>query len=149
MRLATIAPVDPSYFEVLDAPVLAGRGFSAADAVPGTRVAIVDQGKLLTCGTLDELLSKSRADLQLRVSGTKARLGPRLVGLAEVESLAEGEAQVILPRDRRDAKFAINDRLTLVLEILKQAGAELLSIETKEHNLERLFLELTGRRLRD
>jgi putative ABC transport system permease protein len=44
MRIATVAAVDPSYFEALDAPVLAGRGFSTADAVPGTRVAIVDQG---------------------------------------------------------------------------------------------------------
>ncbi len=44
LREATIAAVHPSYFEALDAPVLAGRGFTAADAVPGTRVAIVDQG---------------------------------------------------------------------------------------------------------
>ena len=44
LREATVAAVDPSYFEVLDAAVLAGRGFTAADAVPGTRVAIVDQG---------------------------------------------------------------------------------------------------------
>jgi predicted permease len=44
LREATIAAVDPSYFEVLDAPVLAGRGFTAADALPGARVAIVDQG---------------------------------------------------------------------------------------------------------
>jgi len=44
LREATVAAVDPSYFEVLEAPVLAGRGFTAADAVPGTRVAIVDQG---------------------------------------------------------------------------------------------------------
>jgi predicted permease len=44
LREATVAAVHPSYFEVLDAPVLAGRGFTSADAVPGTRVAIVDQG---------------------------------------------------------------------------------------------------------
>ena len=43
LREATIAAVHPSYFEALDAPVLAGRGFTTADAVPGTRVAIVDQ----------------------------------------------------------------------------------------------------------
>jgi hypothetical protein len=43
-RVATVAAVDPSYFEVLDAAVLAGRGFTAADAVRGSRVAIVDQG---------------------------------------------------------------------------------------------------------
>jgi putative ABC transport system permease protein len=44
LREATIAAVHPSYFEVLGAPVLAGRGFTPADAVPGTRVAIVDHG---------------------------------------------------------------------------------------------------------
>jgi putative ABC transport system permease protein len=44
MREATIAPVHPSYFEVLDAPLLAGRKFTAADAAAGSRVAIVDQG---------------------------------------------------------------------------------------------------------
>jgi putative ABC transport system permease protein len=44
LREATVAAVDPSYFEALEAPVLAGRGFTTADAVPGTRVAIVDQG---------------------------------------------------------------------------------------------------------
>lgn len=113
------------------------------------RVAIVDKGKLLTCGSLEELLSDSRADLHLRVRGIKARLGPRLVGLAEVEPLGEEEVQIVMHRDRRDTSYAINDRLTLVLEILKQAKAEILSMETKEHDLERLFLELTGRKLRD
>jgi putative ABC transport system permease protein len=43
LRRATVAAVDPSYFEALDAPMLAGRAFTAADAVAGTRVAIVDQ----------------------------------------------------------------------------------------------------------
>jgi hypothetical protein len=43
LRQATVAAVDPGYFEVLNAPILAGRGFTAADAVPDTRVAIVDQ----------------------------------------------------------------------------------------------------------
>jgi ABC-2 type transport system ATP-binding protein len=113
------------------------------------RVAIVDKGKLLTCGSLEELLSDSRADLHLRVRGVKARLGPRLVGLAEVEPLNDEEVQIVLHRNRRDSTFAINDRLTLVLEILKQAHAEILSMETREHDLERLFLELTGRKLRD
>ncbi len=42
-RSAAVTAVDPSYFEVLGAPILAGRGFTAADALPGTRVAVVDQ----------------------------------------------------------------------------------------------------------
>ncbi len=44
LRSTTIAHVDPSYFEVLGAPILAGRGFQPADLAPGVRVAIVDQG---------------------------------------------------------------------------------------------------------
>ena len=38
------AYIDPSYFEVLESPILAGRGFSVADQRPEAQVAIVDQG---------------------------------------------------------------------------------------------------------
>jgi putative ABC transport system permease protein len=44
LRSTKIAFVDPSYFDVLEAPILAGRGFHAADLASGVRVAIVDQG---------------------------------------------------------------------------------------------------------
>ncbi len=43
-RYAEIAYADPSYFDVLEAPILAGRGFRTADLAPEARVAIVDQG---------------------------------------------------------------------------------------------------------
>ncbi len=43
-REATIAGIEPSYFEVLETPMLAGRAFNAADLGPGASVAIVDQG---------------------------------------------------------------------------------------------------------
>jgi putative ABC transport system permease protein len=43
-RYATVAETDTSYFAVLDAPIVAGRGFNGADAEPTARVAIVDQG---------------------------------------------------------------------------------------------------------
>jgi hypothetical protein len=38
-----VVETDTSYLGVLDAPILAGRGFNAADAEPGAQVAIVDQ----------------------------------------------------------------------------------------------------------
>ena len=38
------AAVDASYFEVLEAPVVAGRAFRAVDLAPDARVAIVDRG---------------------------------------------------------------------------------------------------------
>jgi putative ABC transport system permease protein len=42
-RWASVAQIDTAYFNVVDAPILAGRGFNAADAEPTARVAIVDQ----------------------------------------------------------------------------------------------------------
>lgn len=38
------ARIDPSYFSVLQAPMIAGRAFSNADLSPDARVVIVDQG---------------------------------------------------------------------------------------------------------
>jgi hypothetical protein len=43
-RIATMAAVEPSYFDALEAPIAAGRAFTAADTAPGVNVAIVDQG---------------------------------------------------------------------------------------------------------
>ena len=40
----SIASISPSYFDVLESPVLAGRAFHSGDLAPGARVVIVDQG---------------------------------------------------------------------------------------------------------
>jgi predicted permease len=42
--VVSTASVDPSYFDVLEAPVPAGRAFTPADLAPAARVVIVDQG---------------------------------------------------------------------------------------------------------
>ena len=42
--VVSTASVDPSYFDVMDAPVLAGRAFTPADLAPAARVVVVDQG---------------------------------------------------------------------------------------------------------
>ena len=43
-RWVNVGRIEPSYFEVLETPILAGRAFAAADLAPGANVAIVDQG---------------------------------------------------------------------------------------------------------
>jgi ABC-2 type transport system ATP-binding protein len=113
------------------------------------RVAIMDHGKLLACGTLDALLDRNRADLLLRVTGWSQSLVKHFEGFAEIETLGEHQALLHLRRNRRDDADGMAGKLASVLEQLRQSGAQLQKIETKEHNLERLFLELTGRRLRD
>jgi predicted permease len=43
IRYATVVETDTSYIGAVDAPIIAGRSFNAADAEPGAQVAIVDQ----------------------------------------------------------------------------------------------------------
>ena len=43
-RLVRTARIHPSYFDVLQAPMIAGRAFTSADLLPNARVVIVDQG---------------------------------------------------------------------------------------------------------
>ena len=43
-HLASLAGIDPSYFDVLGAPILAGRAFQVSDLTAESQVVIVDQG---------------------------------------------------------------------------------------------------------
>lgn len=113
------------------------------------RVAIIDYGKILVQGTLDELIDKSHADLYVRVAAPEAELKQRLEGLADVVATNGHEAQAIIARERKAPPGVVTSRLAEVLDALAAAKLEVLSVETHENNLERLFLELTGRKLRD
>jgi ABC-2 type transport system ATP-binding protein len=114
------------------------------------RVAIIDHGKLLALGTLDELVDTSHADVSLRVAAREADLQHwPLTGLAEVVATNGQESRVVIPRERKAVAGLAARRLAKVLDVLAEAGVEILSIETRQQNLESLFLERTGRKLRD
>jgi ABC-2 type transport system ATP-binding protein len=112
------------------------------------RVLIIDHGCLLAAGTVPELLSTLQSDVCLGVT-PRPGLAERLAGLATVETRADGTAVVVVPLHEHDGTPSLNDRLLPILNRLNHAGAVVRSIETREANLERLFLELTGRKLRD
>ena len=80
-RYTKIAYVDPSYFDVLEAPILAGRGFNAADLARGARVAIVDQG------FVDQvLLGRDPIGRQLRINLAETPItGPQVDSLPFIE----------------------------------------------------------------
>lgn len=113
------------------------------------RVAIIDNGKILAAGTLDELLDRSHADLYIKVAAPEQVLKQRLDGLAEVASINERESLAIIERERKAPPGVVTTRLARVLDALADAKLEVLAIETREHTLERLFLKLTGQKLRD
>ena len=112
------------------------------------RVAIMDHGQLLKYGRLDELLDRSRRDLEMRVTGWNGGLAAQLQGLVSVESAGDATAHLAMRRVT-EGEGNLTDRLERVLAIVRDAQGEIQTIQTKEYNLERLFLELTGRRLRD
>jgi len=115
------------------------------------RVAIVDRGKLIVCDTLDSLLGQLTADVCLHVSSPPTDLLESLDGLAELapHTNGEGEATLIIPRDQRDEEGELSATLTKVVGLLDAKGVTLHAVETHQPNLERLFLRLTGKRLRD
>jgi hypothetical protein len=69
LPVVRLAGVDPSYFSVLEAPVLTGRAFDGRDLAPGARTVIVDQG------FVDQVLrGRNAVGLRLRF---RANQGPR------------------------------------------------------------------------
>lgn len=128
------------------------------------RVAIVDRGRMLASGPLEELLGQLRADLLLHVPHLPAEAVSRLQELDGVQvadarrsaGTESGELAAVRPEmvvtiqgGPGALPGGLNRQLTSVLQALEQAGVELKAIQTRESNLERLFLELTGQRLRD
>ena len=73
----------------------------------------------------------------------------RLHGLAHVRQSANDELIVTLTLDGHVERAPLDGLLRQVMDLLCACGTKLRSIESDEHNLERLFLKLTGNRLRD
>ncbi|MDX1967929.1 MAG: hypothetical protein SFV23_12205, partial [Planctomycetaceae bacterium] len=65
--------------------------------------------------------------------------------LARIEAGSEGLSTVVIPGDRPDRSAVLRE----VLARLEKSGVHVERIETQQSNLERLFLQLTGNRLRD
>ena len=113
------------------------------------RVAIMDHGRMLACDGLRGLLGRLRPDLRLLISDCPPALIDRLRGMAEVRATSGGEATIIVAGSGELARADLTGRLTRVMHLLGEHGVELCAVEAEESNLERLFLELTGHRLRD
>jgi ABC-2 type transport system ATP-binding protein len=114
-----------------------------------TRVAIVDRGRVLACDNLQTLLSQLSADLCLRVSRPVNGLAAKLAPWGRIEQGHNGCATIVVPREQVDEKSRLNETLTRILHLLDQSHVDLRGVKTNDANLERLFLQMTGSRLRD
>lgn len=113
------------------------------------RVAIIDRGRLLRQGSLDELLDRRRLNLCVKVPYLPADLADQFRKLADVRDEPAGGVCLIIDNGRPGTEKIQTAALRQVLDQLDRAGVPLTSIETSEASLEKLFLQLTGRSLRD
>ena len=108
-----------------------------------TRIGIIDQGKLKACDTLPGLLRHLQGLVRCRLAALPPALRHRL---AEIPGCTL--------RDTQDGELELHGSdvkgmLIRLIALLNEANVELIHLETEEPNLERVFLHLTGRALRD
>lgn len=113
------------------------------------RVAIIDRGKMIACDNMRNLLGRMSSDLRLRIATPRNGLVEKLNGLAELRRGPDDQTAIIISRDQHEDQERLNSTLRRVLTVLDESKVELQGVETHEPSLERLFLELTGHRLRD
>lgn len=113
------------------------------------RVAIMDRGRLLRQGTLDELQDRTRFDFFVRVPALPKQVELQILRQADLQTEPDGAISILI-HDKIESSHTIHTaRLRSVLESLEAAHIPILEIKTQEASLETLFLRLTGRTLRD
>ena len=110
------------------------------------RIAIIDQGRVVTSGTLEELRAASaiRETVEIQVDH------PENLGAGLLDNLRKDAFTVSLAGDNLTvAGTDVSLALPGMLDALQKPDHPVRRIEIKRVNLENMFLEQTGRQLRD
>lgn len=107
------------------------------------RIVILDQGKVLAKGTLEELLNENNLgeviDFGLKTPGNSF----------ELPAMVEHE-KIFWKEDRMSAKLIVNDIVAYLPKLLAAAekqGFQFSALECRKMTLDDLFISMTGRRL--
>jgi ABC-2 type transport system ATP-binding protein len=107
------------------------------------RIAVIDGGRVRACDTLPNLLKLLDATITIVVKGAPDGFEGRLGALAGVKRVqATGDTFTLVVDE-------VGPALARVATLCAATGADLVSASADEPTLERVFLHLTGRALRD
>jgi ABC-2 type transport system ATP-binding protein len=107
------------------------------------RVAIMDHGRILQEGTVDELVSRRFKERAVRFAAVEGLANDRLAAMPGVASVKHEDGEILLYT--RDVAATIG----AVLDACERLGAEPANLSVRRATLEDVFLDLTGRALRD
>ncbi len=107
------------------------------------RLAIMDHGRILDSGTADELIGRRFRERAVRFGREGAPAAAQLSGLAGVSQVVEEDDEMVLFTSDVPATVGA------LLELTGRAGTEPANLMVRRASLEDVFLDLTGRALRD
>src|SRR3979490_2121197 len=107
------------------------------------RVAIVDHGKVIACGSPRELKQRSGGNTRIEVKLAKPAINGTLKNLEGVVDVREVDSTYVLHTQRPP------QAIVSLVKHLEAQDNELVSLEIASPSLEDVFIEMTGRRLRD
>jgi ABC-2 type transport system ATP-binding protein len=107
------------------------------------RIAIMDHGKILEEGTVEDLVSRRFHERAVRFDSIEGLSDDRLTGMPGVTSVKHEDGDVLLYT--RDVPATIGT----VLAVADELGVEPQNLAVRRATLEDVFLDLTGRALRD
>ena len=107
------------------------------------RLAIMDHGRILDTGTVEELIGRRFKERSVRFARNGAPPQAELAALAGVSRVVEEDDEIVLFTKDVPATVAA------LLDVSSRTGTELAGLMIRRASLEDVFLELTGRALRD
>jgi ABC-2 type transport system ATP-binding protein len=107
------------------------------------RVAIVDHGQVIAQGTPRELKQRSAGKTRIEIRLARPEAEASLGQLEAVTSVHSNDGTYVVQ------STAVPRSIVALVKYLETQGNELASLEIAAPSLEDVFLELTGRRLRD
>ncbi len=107
------------------------------------RVAIMDHGHILEMGTVDELVSKRFKDRAVRFDATDALTDGELAALPAVTRVKRDDGDLLVYTGNVGATIGA------LLDLTDAKGVEAKNLTVRRATLEDVFLDLTGRALRD